>query len=105
MTLSVQLTPEEEALLEEVSRRTERNQGELVRQAIREFCQVLVSAEKSPYELGEGLFGQALLAAPPADPASALYGRSYVPSIRAWIDNGFLVACSPGTMLIDKITV
>jgi len=68
MALSVQLTPEEEALLEEVSRRTERDQGELVRQAIREFCQVLVSAEKSPYELGEGLFEAGALAAPSADP-------------------------------------
>ena len=68
MALSVQLTPEEEALLEEVSRRTERDQGELVRQAIREFCQALVSAKKSPYELGNRLFGAGALAAPPADP-------------------------------------
>ena len=68
MTLSVELTPEEEALLEEVSRRMERDQGELARQAIREYCQALVSAEKSPYELGNGLFGTGALAAPPADP-------------------------------------
>jgi hypothetical protein len=68
MTLLIQLTPEEEALLEEVSRRTERDQGELARQAIREFCQALVSAEKSPYELGNGLFGAGVLAAPPPDP-------------------------------------
>lgn len=68
MILSVDLTPEEEALLEEVSRRTERDRGELARQAIREFCQALVFAEKSPYELGKGLFGAGALAAPPADP-------------------------------------
>ena len=68
MTLSVELTPEEEALLEEVSRRMERDQVDLVRQAIREYCQALVSAEKSPYELGSGLFGAGALAAPPADP-------------------------------------
>src|SRR5512147_1392119 len=35
MILSVELTPEEEALLEEVSRRMERDQGDLARQAIR----------------------------------------------------------------------
>jgi hypothetical protein len=68
MTLSLDLTPEEEALLEEVSRRTERNQDDLARQAIREFCQSLVSAEKSPYELGRELFGTGALAVPPADP-------------------------------------
>ncbi len=67
MTLSVELTPEEEALLEEVSRQMERDQGDLARQAIREFCQALVAAEKSPYELGNGLFGAGALAAPPAD--------------------------------------
>lgn len=68
MTLSVRLTPEEEALLEAAARQTARSKSDLVRQGVRELCMRLARADKSPYDLGIGLFGAGAIAAAPADP-------------------------------------
>jgi len=56
MTLSVRLTPEEEAQLEAVSRQTARSKSQLVRQAIQEFCHRLQRNEQSAFTLGSDLF-------------------------------------------------
>ena len=69
MSLSVQFTPEEEALLEAASRQFTRSKSELVRQGVRELCQRLLQpTDRSPYELGQDLFGVGHLADAPTDP-------------------------------------
>lgn len=68
MPLSVRLSPKENALLEAASRQTARSKSELVRQGVRELCQRLARGEKTPYDLGKGLFGAGSLAATPTDP-------------------------------------
>lgn len=68
MPLSVRLTTEDERLLDAASRRSQRPKSELVRQAIRELCLRLSRPEKTPYEMGQGLFGVGDLAAPAKDP-------------------------------------
>lgn len=68
MTLSVRLNPEEEALLEAAARQTARSKSELVRQGVRELCQRLARAEKTPFDLGADLFGAGAIASAPADP-------------------------------------
>ncbi|WP_295405232.1 hypothetical protein [uncultured Thiocystis sp.] len=70
MPLTVCLTPEEEALLEAVSRQSARSQDDLVRQGIREICQrLLEQTGPTPYALGQDLFGAGHLANEPTDPA------------------------------------
>ncbi len=70
MPFNVCLTPEEEALLDRVSRQSARSQDDLIRQGIRELCQrLLEQPEPTPYELGRDLFGAGQLAEAPADPA------------------------------------
>ena len=67
--LSIQLSPEEQALLDTAARRTGRQQNELMRQAVREFCQKMLQEEAAtPYELGKDLFETGLLAQAPGDP-------------------------------------
>jgi Arc/MetJ-type ribon-helix-helix transcriptional regulator len=68
MPLSVRLPPEEEALLDAVARQTLRSRSELVRQGVRELCQRLARADKTPYDMGAHLFGNGVLAAAPNDP-------------------------------------
>lgn len=68
MTLSVRLTPEEDALLETAARQTARSKSELVRQGVRELCLRLTRAEKTPYDLGKELFGAGTISPAPADP-------------------------------------
>lgn len=68
MSLSVRLTPEEEALLDAASRQTARSKSELVRQGVRELCQRLARAEKTPFDLGKDLFGAGAIASAPNDP-------------------------------------
>ncbi|WP_200382553.1 hypothetical protein [Thiococcus pfennigii] len=70
MSFTVCLTPEEQALLERVSRQSARSQDDLVRQGIRELCQrLLAQTGPTPYETGRDLFGAGHLAEPPTDPA------------------------------------
>ena len=70
MSLSVQFTPEEEALLEAASRQSTRTKGELVRQGVRELCQRLLEQDgQTTYELGRDLFGAGHLAEALTDPA------------------------------------
>ena len=68
MPLSVRLTNEEEALLDAAARRTALSRSALVRQAVRELCQRLARADKTPYDLGKRLFGAGTLASVPNDP-------------------------------------
>ena len=68
MPLSVRLTNEEEALLDAAARQTARSRSALVRQAVRELCQRLVRADKTPFDLGKRLFGAGTLASAPTDP-------------------------------------
>ncbi len=68
MPLSVRLTNTEEALLDAAARRTARSRSELVRQAVREFCQRLARVDKTPFDLGKNLFGTGKLASAPSDP-------------------------------------
>jgi len=70
MSLSIQFTPEEEALLEAASRQVTRSKSELVHQGVRELCQRLLQppTDQSPYERGQDLFGAGHLAAAPTDP-------------------------------------
>ena len=70
MSLSIQFTPEEEALLEAASRQSTRSKSELVHQGVRELCQRLLEQDgQTPYELGQDLFGAGHLAEALADPA------------------------------------
>jgi len=69
MPLSIRLSPEEEALLEAASRQCARSKSELVRQGTRELCQRLLrQTDRTPYELGQDLFGAGQLAEAPTDP-------------------------------------
>ena len=68
MTLSVRLSAEEERLLEKTARRIGRSKSELARQAVYELCQKLTQEERSPYSIGEDLFGAGQLAQAPTDP-------------------------------------
>lgn len=69
MPLNVCLTPEEEALLDRVSRQSPRSQDELIRQSIREYCErQLERTAPTAYELGQDLFGFGQLADAPTDP-------------------------------------
>jgi len=70
MMLSIQLSPEEQTLLENVARRTGRQQNELLRQAVRELCQKMLRQEEAatPYALGKDLFEAGSLAQAPGDP-------------------------------------
>ena len=68
MPLSVRLSPEEETLLDAAARQTARSKSEIVRQGVRELCQRLAHAGKTPYDLGKDLFGAGMLAAAPAAP-------------------------------------
>ena len=69
MSLTVHLSPEEEALLETVSRQSAQSQDDLIRQGIRELCQrLLEQADPTPYALGQDLFGAGHLAGAPTDP-------------------------------------
>jgi hypothetical protein len=67
--LSVQLSPEEQALLETAAQRTGQQPNDLMRQAVREWCQKILEKEPTtPYELGQDLFQKGYLATPPTDP-------------------------------------
>lgn len=70
MMLSIQLPPEEQALLEMLAQRTGRQQNELMRQAVRELCQKMLQEQDAatPYELGRDLFETGRLASAPSDP-------------------------------------
>ena len=69
MPLSIQLSPDEEALLKVVSQQCARSPNDLARQGVRELCQRLVrQADRNPYELGQDLFGAGQLAEAPVDP-------------------------------------
>lgn len=67
MTFSVRLTPEERAILDEAARRASRSRSELVREALRDHCALLVRPLQSAFELGKGLFGGGTLARAPRD--------------------------------------
>lgn len=72
--LSVQLSPEEQALLETAAQYTGLPQNELMRQAVRELCQKIMQAKQptaTPYELGKDLFEKGRLAQRPTDPLKA----------------------------------
>lgn len=67
--LSIQLSPDEEALLKAASRQCARSPNDLARQGVRELCQRLMrQADQTPYELGQDLFGAGQLAEAPTDP-------------------------------------
>lgn len=69
MTLSIQLSPDEEALLQAASRRCAVTPNDLARQGVRELCQRLMrQPDRTPYELGQDLFGAGQLTEAPADP-------------------------------------
>lgn len=68
MTLTVRLSSEDEALLEKTARRVGRSKSDLARQAVQELCQKLIQEERSPYSLGQDLFGAGKLAKAPIDP-------------------------------------
>lgn len=69
MSLTVHLTPEEEALLDSVSRQSAQSQDDLIRQGIRELCQrLLEQTGPTSYALGQDLFGAGHLASAPTDP-------------------------------------
>lgn len=69
MPLSIQFTPEEEALLEAASRQSTCSKSELVRQGARELCQRLLHQDRqTPYQSGQDLFGAGRLAEAPIDP-------------------------------------
>lgn len=69
MPLSIQLSPDEEALLKAASRQCARSPNDLARQGVRELCQRLMrQADQTPYELGQDLFGAGQLAEAPTDP-------------------------------------
>jgi hypothetical protein len=67
MPFSVRLTAEEERLLDAAARQTRRTKSELVREAVRELSLRLARGDKSPFDLGKGLFGSGSLAGAPAD--------------------------------------
>jgi hypothetical protein len=81
MPFTICLTPEEQALLDRVSRQSARSQDDLVRQGIRELCQrLLEKTGPTSYESGRELFGAGQLADEPTDPAKrqiweALYAK------------------------------
>lgn len=70
MALSVRLPAEEQQMLELAAKRVGRNTNDLLRQAVRELYQRLVTPLEShtPYELGQDLFGAGSLAPAPIDP-------------------------------------
>lgn len=68
MTISVRLPPEEQHMLEVLARRVGRNKSDLMRQAVRELCQRLAADNRTPYSLGQDLFGAGSLAPAPTDP-------------------------------------
>jgi len=68
MTLTVRLSSEDETLLEKTARRVGRSKRDLARQAVHELCQKLIQEERSPYSLGQDLFGAGELAKAPTDP-------------------------------------
>jgi hypothetical protein len=49
-----------------------------VRQAVRELCQRLVRADKTPIDLGKRLFGAGALSSAPADPVKRAVGEKLV---------------------------
>ncbi|MDQ5770043.1 ribbon-helix-helix protein, CopG family [Thiothrix subterranea] len=68
MTISVRLPPEEQHMLEIAARRVGRSKSDLMRQAVRELCQRLATDNRTPYSLGQDLFGAGSLASAPTDP-------------------------------------
>ncbi|QTR54910.1 ribbon-helix-helix protein, CopG family [Thiothrix unzii] len=68
MTISVRLPPEEQHMLEVLARRVGRSKSDLMRQAVRELCQRLAADNRTPYSLGQDLFGTGSLAPAPTDP-------------------------------------
>jgi dihydrofolate reductase len=70
MALSVQLPSEEQQMLEVAAKRMGRNTHDLLRQAVRELYQrlVITTDSRTPYELGQDLFGAGNLAVAPSDP-------------------------------------
>ena len=69
MSLSIQLSSEEEALLQAASRQCARSPDDLARQGLRELCLRLVRQDNhTPFELGQELFGMGGLAEAPIDP-------------------------------------
>lgn len=68
MTLSVRLSATDESLLEITARRLGRSKSDLARQAVTELCQKLAQEDRSPYSMGEDLFGTGKLAEAPSDP-------------------------------------
>jgi flagellar motor switch protein FliG len=67
--LSIQLSPEEQVLLDTAAQRTGLQQSELMRQAVREFCQRMLQEQATtPYELGKDLFEIGILAQVPGEP-------------------------------------
>lgn len=77
MTLSIQLPPEEQALLETLAQRTGRQQNGLMRQAVRELCQKMLLEQEAatPYELGKDLFETGHLAPAPSHPLKRNVGE------------------------------
>lgn len=69
MPLSIRLSAEEESLLERACRRSSRSKSDIVKQGVREICARIVRGEKTPFELGDGLFDAGDLAEPPSDPS------------------------------------
>ncbi|MEK7990622.1 MAG: hypothetical protein VSS52_006415 [Thiotrichaceae bacterium] len=71
MTLSIQLPPEEQALLEILAQHTGQQQNKLMLQAVRDLYHKILQEEQNiatPYELGKDLFGTGHLAQAPTHP-------------------------------------
>ena len=68
MNLSIELSPEEERLLEQAAKQLGYSKSDIARQAIHELCQKLNKETRSPYRLGEDLFDIGQLATAPSDP-------------------------------------
>ncbi len=92
MSLSIQFTSEEEALLEAASRQSTRSKSELVRQGARELCRRLLQQDRrTPYQLGEDLFGVGRWPKRRSTRSNDKFGRRCVPNTAAWVDTGLVV--------------
>lgn len=67
MNLSIELSLEEERLLEQATKQLGYSKSDIVRQAIHELCQKIKKEADSPYSSGEDLFGMVKLADAPSD--------------------------------------
>ena len=68
MILCIELSPEEENLLEQIAKQLGCSKNDLARKGIHELCQKLSREISSPYSLGEDLFDVGQLATAPFDP-------------------------------------